>query len=440
MPFDTTPHVITALLALGMALSFILADRNSPTSRALALFLVAIGLSIAVTVLVEGPWVRRYGIPQWGGLFALPEAMAFVFAYEWLLRVRRTVPTRNLNTRGPDRLVRIAQVLAVLYWMIALGFPEHRNEHFIGDLYAARAGKSNFWFWIFAAPLLVSLALGIFSGLLLLNRRPDRAESLRMLAFLAGAPFMASGLVLPAQQAPLGVAIGLLIFLVGAVQYHVTQGRRAQFLSRFLAPQVAEMVHQRGLKSATDERTLELSVVYCDLRGFTAFSEATSSKQVIRILREYYDTVGKAAEASGGTIKDQAGDGVLILVGAPIAFPDHARRALELAKRIRAQGVALAERWSDRDLLLGVGVGVASGFVTVGVIGAASRLEYTAVGPAVNLAARLCSEAQHGEVLLDQRTTELLAAVAPPSELRPGEALKLKGFQQPVQSYVLAAA
>jgi adenylate cyclase len=440
VPFDTTPHVITALLALGMALSFILADRNSPTSRALALFLVAIGLSIAVTVLVEGPWVRRHGIPQWGGLFALPEAMAFVFAYEWLLRVRRTVPARNLNTAGPDRLVRIAQVLALLYWMIALAFPEHRNEHFIGDLYAARAGTSNPWFWIFAAPLLVSLALGIFSGLLLLNRRPDRAESLRMLAFVAGAPFMASGLVLPAQQAPLGTAIGLLIFLVGAVQYHVTQGRRAQFLSRFLAPQVAEMVHQRGLKSATDEKTLQLSVVYCDLRGFTAFSEATSSKKVIRILREYYDAVGRAAAACGGTIKDQAGDGVLILVGAPIAFPDHARRALQLAKRIREEGVALSAHWSDEELHLGVGVGVASGFVTVGVIGAASRLEYTAVGPAVNLAARLCSEAQHGEVLLDERTTELLAADAPPSELRPGEALNLKGFQQPVQSYVLATA
>ena len=90
MPFDTTPHVITALLALGMALAFILADRASPTSRALALFLVSIGLAIGVTVLVEGPYVRQWGVPRWGGVFALPEMFAFVFAYEWLLRVRRT--------------------------------------------------------------------------------------------------------------------------------------------------------------------------------------------------------------------------------------------------------------------------------------------------------------------------------------------------------------
>ena len=196
------------------------------------------------------------------------------------------------------------------------------------------------------------------------------------------------------------------------------------------------MVRSRGLKSATEERTLELSVVCCDLRGFTAFTEATSSRKVIAILREYYDAVGAAAAACGGTIKDQAGDGVLILVGAPIPYPDHAPRALELAKRIRAHGLALAGRFSDADLQLGVGVGVASGLATVGVIGAASRLEYTAVGPAVNLASRLCAEAAHGEVLVDRRTAELLEGT---DELEAGEALRLKGFPQPVPSYRLPA-
>ncbi len=200
------------------------------------------------------------------------------------------------------------------------------------------------------------------------------------------------------------------------------------------------MVGRRGLKSATDEQTLELSVVCCDLRGFTAFTAATSSQKVIRILREYYDAVGAAATECGGTIKDQAGDGVLILVGAPIPYADHAQRALKLARQIRERGMEITARWSDTDLHLGVGVGVASGFVTVGVIGAASRLEYTAVGPAVNLASRLCSEAEHGQVLIDPRTLELLGGEARSHQLRPGEALQLKGFQQPVQSYTLAPA
>lgn len=433
------PHIITALLALGMAIAFIAADRRSPTSRALGLFLGTVGIAIAVGTLVARDVYAR-GVPAWGGVFALPETLAFVFAYEWLLRVRRTVPARNLYTEGPDRLVRLAQGLSLLYGLLSLAFPAERVAYFSGELLLEAGERREWWFWLFASPLGLSLALATFSGLLLLKRRPDKAEGLRVIAFLLGAPFMASGMVLPQTLSPIPTTIGMLIFLYGAVQYHVIQGRRAQFMSRFLAPQVAELVHQRGLKAATQENTLELSVVCCDLRGFTAFSKSTPSQKVIRILREYYDAVGAAAAKFGGTIKDQAGDGVLILVGAPIEFSDHAARALQMAKAIREAATALVARWSDAELHLGVGIGVASGLVTVGVIGGASRLEYTAVGPAVNLASRLCSEAEHGEVLLDGRASELLDHVAPEGELRRGEALRLKGYEQPVQSFVLAAA
>jgi class 3 adenylate cyclase len=433
------PHIITALLALGMAIAFLAADRRSPTSRALALFLGTVGIAIAVGAMLA-PRVYAGGIPAWGGVLALPETLAFVFAYEWLLRVRRTVPARNLNTEGPDRLVRIAQGLAVLYGLLSLAFPEQRAAHFSGELLLEAGERRQWWFYLFAVPLGLSLALSSFSGLLLLKRRPDKAEGLRVVAFVLGGPFMASGMVLPQELSPIPTTIGMLIFLYGAVQYHVIQGRRAQFMSRFLAPQVAELVHRRGLKAATQENSLELSVVCCDLRGFTAFSKSTPPQKVIQILRQYYDVVGAAAARFGGTIKDQAGDGVLILVGAPVAFPDHARRALDMAKTIRADTMVLIGRWSDAELRLGVGVGVASGFVTVGVIGAASRLEYTAVGPAVNLASRMCSEAEHAEVLVDQRTNELLDSLARERELRPGEALRLKGYEQPVQSYVLAPA
>ncbi len=437
---DTTPHIITTLLAMGMALAFIIADRSSPTSRALALFLASLGLAIGVGTQISYPMHYAGRIEWWDGLLAIPETMAFFFAYEWILRVRRTVPTAGLKTSGPDRLLRIAQGLTLFYLLAAIAFPRLRAEKFLNAGFHEVFERGAPEFWLFALPLTVSLALSLFSGLLMLRRRPDRAESLRLIAFALAAPFIASGLVLPNTIAPVTTAIGLLIFLVGGVQYHVIQGRRAQFMSRFLSPQVAEMVGRRGLKSATDEQTLELSVVCCDLRGFTAFSAATSSKKVISILREYYDAVGAAATECGGTIKDQAGDGVLILVGAPISYPDHAARALRLANKIRDRGMAITARWSDAEMRLGVGVGAASGFVTVGVIGAASRLEYAAVGPAVNLASRLCSEAAHGEILVDARTIELLGAEAKSHPLLPGEALQLKGFQQPVQSYTLAAA
>lgn len=426
---------------MGMALAFVVADPGSPTSRALALFLACVGVSIGVGSQIAYPRHLAGVVAWWDGIFAIPEALAFFFAYEWILRVRRTAPAAGLRTDGPDNLLRIAQALTVFYLLAAFAYPELRAERFLGVGFREAFMAAEPEFWLFALPLTISLALAMFSGLLMLRRRPDRAEAARLIAFAIAAPFMASGVVLPNDVAPVSTAIGLLIFLVGAVQYHVVQGRRAQFMSRFLSPQVVEMVGRRGLKSATDEQTVELSVVSCDLRGFTAFTAATSSSKVIAILREYYEAVGAAAAECGGTVKDQAGDGVLILVGAPIPYPDHAQRALALARGIRERGMGITARWSDQELHLGVGVGVASGFVTVGVIGGASRLEYTAVGPAVNLASRLCGEAAHGEILIDGRTLELLGEEARSRHrLLPGDVLRLKGFEQPVQSYTLAAA
>jgi class 3 adenylate cyclase len=432
---STTPQIIAALLALGMALAFSLADRDSSTSRAMSLFLVAVGVSIVVSSQIEIPLRDSGQYPVWGGLFAIPEVLAFLFAFEWILRVRRTIPTRELPTQFADKQLRVAQALAILYFVLALLFPRVRAEQFIGAAWNGSA--PGLGFLMFAAPIALSLILGVGAGLITLNRRPDIAERQRLVAFSVAAPFMASGLVLPIAWAPVLTSFGLIIFLIGGVQYHVIQGRRAQFMSRFLAPQVAELVRESGLKSATRHQTLEISVVCCDLRGFTAFSSATDSKKVIQILREYYDMVGTAVASVGGTIKDQAGDGVLVLIGAPIWSEDHVQRAIELARRIREGGVALSTEWSTPELQLGVGVGAATGFVTVGVIGAASRLEYTAVGPAVNLASRLCSEAVHGEVLVDERSNELLANSGASAGLRLREPLNLKGFVQPVPNFVL---
>ena len=436
---NTTAPVIVALLAVGMALAFVLADRRSPTSQAQAAFLAFTGIAIAIEVLWVVPMRLREGVVPWEGVLVLPQVLSFVYAYEWVLHVRGTIASNNLNTKGPDQMLRIAQGLALAYGAAAIAFPQWRAEHF-SNLVLDPGEKIHPTFWIFFTPMALSMLLGTAGTLFTLNRRPDRAESRRLVAFALGGPVMAAGVVLPTHIAPLMTTIGLLALLIGSVQYHVTQGQRAQFLSRFLAPQVAELVTRRGLKSATDEKTLELSVVSCDLRGFTAFTANTSSKRVIAILRQYYDAVGQAATSCGGTIKDQAGDGVLILVGAPIPFEDHAMRALELARQIRMLGLALSQQWSNDEMQLGVGVGVASGFATVGVIGGASRLEYTAVGSPVNLASRLCSEASHGEVLVDARTVELVGSAEATSRLHSGNTLQLKGFALPVQSYVLNPA
>lgn len=423
---------------MGMALAFALADRASPISRALAAALAAIGAAIALNVLVAAPMHARHEVPRWDGVFALPETLAFIFAFEWLLRVLRTIPAEHLEE---EKWLRLAQGLALFYGAASLAFPELRTHQFVNLL---RHDSSHDMhppsypaFLLFAGPLAGSLLLAAYAGLRAFRRQPDRAEARRGLAFLAGAPFLAAAMILPVHVAPFAAATGLIIFLIGAVRFHVAQGRRAEFMSRFLAPQVAEMVARRGLESATRVRTLEISVVCCDLRGFTAYSVATSPLHVIEILREYYDAVGGVVAAHGGTIKDQAGDGVLVLIGAPMPFADHAIRALALARDIRRCGMELTMRRSEGDLRLGIGVGVASGAVTVGVLGANSRLEYTAVGPAVNLASRLCAEAAHGEILVHG-----VAAAGPDAQedehlQRNWRTMRLKGFAEPESCYVL---
>jgi len=177
-------------------------------------------------------------------------------------------------------------------------------------------------------------------------------------------------------------------------------------------------------------------VVSCDLRGFTAFSTAHPSSRTIEVLRDYYNVVGKVVAEHGATIKDYAGDGILILVGAPLAIPDHASISLKIAECIRDEGRILTKRWSTSRGKLGIGVGVASGFVTVGIIGSDSRLEYTAVGPAVNLASRLCGEARDREILVAPRTAELAAR----EDLLPKRSVSIKGFRDLDEVFLLKAA
>jgi class 3 adenylate cyclase len=223
------------------------------------------------------------------------------------------------------------------------------------------------------------------------------------------------------------------------VHYHVLQGRRGQFLSRFLSPQVARLVRERGLLNATQHNRIQLSVVACDLRGFTAFAETAAPEEVIQVLQEYYDAVGDAVTECGGTIKDFAGDGILTLVGAPIPYADHAHRAVVMALKIRENGGHVLSRWQKLGLNIGLGVGIASGYVTVGAIGGERRLEYAAVGPPVNLAARLCALAESGQILTDQRTVGLIDDDGGAHRFEKLDPVELKGFTRAVTVFAVSA-
>jgi adenylate cyclase len=178
-------------------------------------------------------------------------------------------------------------------------------------------------------------------------------------------------------------------------------------------------------------RRHELSVVACDLRGFTRFSAAVTPETVVELLRDYYGSIGEAVAAFRGTIKEHAGDGTLALVGASRPTRDHATRAIAMAIEIARRGDELRFSWRRAGFEIGVGVGVASGEVTVGSIVAASRIEAVAVGRAVNLASRLCARAHAGQILVEEHTVELLHAEER-RRLERIEAADLKGFPRPV--------
>ncbi|MDE0854833.1 MAG: adenylate/guanylate cyclase domain-containing protein [Nevskia sp.] len=422
---------MVALVALGMAVAFISADYRSPTSRSLALTLIFISTAIGL----NAGFVFHGGLAAMPGWFALPEGAAIVAVLEWVLRVRRTMPAGELDVRFGDFMLRCGQLTALLYCVLSILYPETRTRDFLFAASSAGVLRRP-GFWLFACPILFSIGTGLFSGALVLNRRPDRAERVRILALGLSTPFFLAGFVLRQELASIAVLLGEMIFLVGAVQYHVLQGQRGQFLSRFMSSQVASLVRERGLSGAMKQNYLEITVVVSDVRGFTAYAQAHPSSRVIQVLRDYYDAVGEVVAAYGGTIKDFAGDGILILVGAPIPVPNHAAVGLAIASGVRDAAREVTRRWSSEEHRLGIGIGVASGFVTVGVIGSASRLEYTAVGPAVNLASRLCEQAADGEILVDGRTRELAAEV--PLEAR--EAIAVKGFAEAVPLYALPAA
>jgi class 3 adenylate cyclase len=212
-----------------------------------------------------------------------------------------------------------------------------------------------------------------------------------------------------------------------AQQQQALLEERAQ-LSRFLAPEVTRMVRERGIEATLAHETLTLTAVCCDLRGFTAYTEQLGASQMARVLREYYEAIVAVAKRYGATVKDFAGDGALILVGAPIARSDHAAVGLHLARELIVAVKRITDAVSRAGAVLGVGAGVASGACAVGAIGSQSRLEYTAVGSAVNLAARLCSRAGDAQILIAPATAALVAR----DPAWHAQSMQLSGFAEPL--------
>ena len=222
--------------------------------------------------------------------------------------------------------------------------------------------------------------------------------------------------------------------MAGELSVSHERSERISRLKRFLAPQVAELVDRIGDDRVLDGRRVEVVVVFCDLRGFTAFSARAEPETIIGVLRKYYDALERVVSAHGATLISFAGDGVMVLLNAPVACSDPALRAVKMAGDMQMMIQTLLVGWRALDSRLGFGVGLAMGPATVGQIGSEGRVDYTAIGNVVNLASRLCSSAEDSEILVDSITALAVGLSVPLVELR---ARALKGFDRPVPVFAV---
>jgi len=216
------------------------------------------------------------------------------------------------------------------------------------------------------------------------------------------------------------------------VAAQVSELERVGRLRRFFSPHLAELIVTGGADDPLKSHRREITVVFLDLRGFTAFAEVAEPEEVMSVLREYHAELGRAIMAHDGTIEHFAGDGVMILFNDPVPVDEHEMQAIRMALRMRESMKVLARNWTKRGHALGFGVGIAGGFATIGTIGFEGRLDYGAIGTVTNLAARLCGEAGDGQILISPRIyskTELLIDAGSVGELA------LKGFQRPVHAH-----
>ncbi len=215
-----------------------------------------------------------------------------------------------------------------------------------------------------------------------------------------------------------------------------TVERQRMELARFLSPQVAALVSSEDGERLLAGHRREITVVFCDLRGFTAFSETAEPEEVLGVLRAYHAAMGARITEAEGTLERFTGDGLMVFFNDPVEQRDHAERAVRMAIAMRSDVAGLARDWRRLGHRLGFGVGIATGYATLGRIGFEGRVDYAAVGSVVNLASRLSSEASDGSILMNPRAWAAVEDLVTGTSI--GE-IAMKGFSQPIDVFSVEA-
>jgi len=223
--------------------------------------------------------------------------------------------------------------------------------------------------------------------------------------------------------------------LEARVEAQLGEIERMAVLKRFLAPQIAEMIVSSGDERILETHRRDIVMVFCDLRGFTSFAEIGEPEEVRDLLREYHAALGPIVTRSEGTLDQFAGDGIMVFFNDPLPCPDPAERAVGMAVEMREAVAGLQAGWRRRGHEIGFGVGIAQGYATLGQIGFADRVHYTAIGTVCNLASRLCDAATDGQILVSKRVAGAVEDIARLEEV--GD-LALKGLSQAIAVFNIA--
>lgn len=215
------------------------------------------------------------------------------------------------------------------------------------------------------------------------------------------------------------------------VKQQVAEIERMGRLKRYLSPQVAETL-LKGDDNVFKSHRREITVVFLDLRGFTAFSDSAEPEEVMELLKNYHAEMGKLIFKYEGTLERFAGDGIMVFFNDPIPCDNHTERAVRMSVDMRARVSELRQQWLRKGYELDLGIGLASSYATLGTIGFEGRMDYGAVGNVTNLAARLCDEAKGGQILTNQKTLSKIEVLV---DAAPLEELHLKGFARPVAAF-----
>ena len=216
------------------------------------------------------------------------------------------------------------------------------------------------------------------------------------------------------------------------VAAHVEELERTRKLSSYLAPQVVSAITSGRSQVAMENARKQLTMVFVDIRGFTAFSDVAEPEEVISVLNSYLSAMTDLVFKYEGTLDKFLGDGMLVFFNDPLPQPDHAKRAVQMALDMRDKTIEMQNDWRLVDTPLIIGIGITTGYVTVGAIGSSHRMEYTVIGRQVNLASRLVGVAEPNQIIISQRTWEQTKDLVDVSEVGP---LTVKGFQKPVEAY-----